>query len=124
MDTGSEFKPEDADCIEMPVTPMTDSGPDDSLSVTVAGWSNWVSLGGTLTSTPAAAAWGPNRLDVFVRGTNCALYQKWWNGSSWSGWVNHGGTIVSEPTVVSWGANRLDVFALGMHFYNIPNVRN
>ena len=32
------------------------------------GWSRWSNLGGTLTSGPAAASWGPGRLDVFARG--------------------------------------------------------
>lgn len=34
------------------------------------------------TSGPVVA-WGPNRLDTFVIGTDSALYHKWWNGSSW-----------------------------------------
>ena len=29
------------------------------------------------------SAWGPNRLDVFVLGTDSALYHKWWDGSAW-----------------------------------------
>lgn len=32
------------------------------------GWSSWESLGGILTSAPAAVSWGPNRIDVFARG--------------------------------------------------------
>jgi len=64
-----------------------------------------------------AVAWGANRLDVFVVGTNSALYHKWWNGSAWgpsvTGYENMGGQIISDPEVVSWGANRLDVFGIG-----------
>ncbi|MBO1912168.1 hypothetical protein J4G37_46155, partial [Microvirga sp. 3-52] len=33
-------------------------------------WENWVDLGGSLTSAPAAVSWGPNRIDVFARGEN------------------------------------------------------
>jgi hypothetical protein len=41
------------------------------------GWSSWEYLGGKLTSSPgAAAASGGNRIDVFVRGGDGALWQK------------------------------------------------
>jgi serine protease AprX len=68
------------------------------------------------TSGPVVA-WGSNRLDVFVLGTNSGLYHKWWNGSSWgpslTGYEFMGGTIISDPEVVAWGPNRLDVFVIG-----------
>lgn len=76
-------------------------------------WSQWEDLGGVLTSAPGVASWAPNRLDTFVRGTDNALYHKWWNGSRWSDWENLGGTLTSSPTAVSWGNNRIDVFARG-----------
>ena len=38
----------------------------------------WGSLGGVLTSEPAAVSWGPNRVDTFVMGTDSALWHKWW----------------------------------------------
>ena len=39
---------------------------------------NWDSLGGTFTASPAAVSWNSNyyRLDVFVRGTDGAVWQK------------------------------------------------
>ncbi len=44
------------------------------------------------------ASWAANRLDVFVLGTDNALYHKWWNGSAWgpsvTGFESLGGTIV------------------------------
>jgi hypothetical protein len=65
----------------------------------------------------AVTAWGSNRLDVFVRGTDRALYHKWWNGSSWgpslTGYEYMDGVIEGSPEVVSWGPNRLDVFVVG-----------
>jgi Subtilase family len=77
------------------------------------GWSSWYSLGGVLTSGPGVASWAPNRLDVFVRGTDNACWHRAWNGSTWSGWVSLGGVITSDPTAVSWGPNRIDLFARG-----------
>jgi hypothetical protein len=66
---------------------------------------------------PEVVAWGPNRLDVFVIGTDSALYHKWWDGSAWgpslTGYEGQGGICTSRPRVTSWGANRLDVFVTG-----------
>jgi len=41
-----------------------------------------------MVGAPGAVAWGPNRLDIFVRGT-------------------------ATPSAVSWDENRIDVLALG-----------
>ncbi|MDF2533057.1 MAG: hypothetical protein K0Q65_2638, partial [Clostridia bacterium] len=76
-------------------------------------WSQWEDLGGVLTSAPGVSSWAPNRLDTFVRGSDNALYHKWWNGSRWSDWENLGGTLTSAPAAVSWGNNRIDVFGRG-----------
>ena len=68
----------------------------------------------TFNDDPAASSWGNNRLDVFVRGTDSALWHKWWDGSTWSsGWENLGGVLTSSPGAVSWGYNRVDVFVKG-----------
>ena len=45
------------------------------------GWSDWESLGGILTSDPAAVSWNAGRIDVFARGGDYALYHKWFDGS-------------------------------------------
>jgi len=67
-------------------------------------------------SSSPAVAWGPNRLDTFVLGTDRALYHKWFNGT-WSpsvtGYAFLGGTSTSVPQAASWGPNRLDVFVTG-----------
>jgi hypothetical protein len=66
-----------------------------------------------------AAAWAPNRLDIFSIGTgDQALYHKAWDGHAWwptiSGWESLGGKFNAfRPCVVAWGPNRLDVFAMG-----------
>ena len=76
-------------------------------------WSNWEDLGGIMLDGPGAASWSSNRLDVFVRGTDNAMHQKWWNGTQWNGFANLGGIIVGSPAAVSWGPNRIDCFAAG-----------
>ncbi len=78
-------------------------------------WSNWESLGGQLASGtgPAVASWNAGRLDVFVQGTDGALWSKAWTGSSWSGWISLGGKLTSSPAATSPGNGVIDVFVRG-----------
>lgn len=72
------------------------------------GWSGWKSLGGQIApgTGPAASVWRTNdapapvgREDVFVDGTNGALYQKTWTATSgWGNWANLGGKLTASPT--------------------------
>ncbi|AUX43551.1 uncharacterized protein SOCE26_050010 [Sorangium cellulosum] len=83
--------------------------------------SSWESLGGDLNSTPAVCSWASGRLDVFVRGKDNTLFQKYFDGT-WSPWKSLGGALTSGPAAVSWGNRRIDVFARGqdntlMHKY-------
>ena len=75
-------------------------------------WLGWESLGGVLTSGPAVSSWSNGRLDCFVRGTDSALWHKWWQ-NGWSGWESLGGVLTSGPAAVSWGNGRIDVFVRG-----------
>lgn len=75
---------------------------------------HWESLGGALTSGAEVASWSPNRLDVFARGADNALYHRAWTGRGWSGWESLGGSLTSDPAAVSWGNGRIDVFARGV----------
>ncbi|MFC8342189.1 hypothetical protein [Streptomyces sp. NPDC057280] len=75
-------------------------------------WLGWESLGGTLTSGPGVSSWTSGRLDTFVRGTDSALWHKWYQ-NGWSNWESLGGILTSEPAAVSWGNGRIDVFVRG-----------
>ena len=84
-------------------------GPRSSIGTAAAGATSRQS------SSPVVA-WAANRLDVFVLGTDRALYHKWWNGAwgpSLTGYEGMGGLCTSSPQVASWGPNRLDVFVTG-----------
>lgn len=82
--------------------------------VSQTGWSSWEQLDGVLKDAPSVASWGPNRLDVFARGLDDALWHKVWDGSGWTAWGSLGGVITSSPAAASWGENRIDIFALGL----------
>jgi hypothetical protein len=102
---------------------------DNSISPNQSWWpseTDWEYLGGFTTGTPEVVSWGPNRLDIFVRGGDIqtadsgggmSLYHKAWDGSQWqpsqTDWQPLGGIVASHPAAVSWGPNRVDVFGVG-----------
>ena len=79
--------------------------------------SSWNSLGGVSTSSPAAVSWSTNplRLDVFVRGTDGALWHKYYQNGWSNKWESLGGQLAAGtgPAVSSWSAGRLDLFVQG-----------
>ena len=80
---------------------------------------DWASLGGQIPfgSKPAVTAWGPERLDIVVRGMDNAIWHKAYSNGNWYpsllGWNTLGGAATSDPSMVSWGANRLDIIVRG-----------
>jgi hypothetical protein len=46
-----------------------------------------------MASVPCPVSWAANRLDVFCKGQDNALYHKWWDGSAWGGWESLGGVL-------------------------------
>jgi spore germination protein YaaH len=73
----------------------------------------WFSLGGVLTSSPAVTSSGASRTDVFARGTDNALWHRFWNGSTWSAWESLGGVLTQDPAAVAVGSGRIDVVVRG-----------
>jgi len=93
-------------------------GTDNALwhkSMDGSAWSAWHSLGGTLTSSPAATSPASGVIDVFGRGGNGALYSKQYSGTSWSNWYKIGGQLApgTGPAADARGTNSLDVFVQG-----------
>jgi hypothetical protein len=76
---------------------------------------------GNTISGPGVCSWAPDRRDVFVRGTDDALWHRWYASDQfgigeiegWAGWESLWGTLASDPCAVSWGENRIDVFVMG-----------
>jgi len=54
-----------------------------------------------MTSDPAVVSWEPDRIDIFVRGADNALWHKCWDHGRWSDWESLGGVLTSAPTVSS-----------------------
>jgi hypothetical protein len=91
----------------------------------------WADLNSGLSfKTPYAVSWGPNRIDVFVRGTDGNVYINNTDyastGFSWYGWASlgkadpyfGGQAATGDVTAVAWGPNRLDIFSReGSTFY-------
>jgi len=72
-------------------------------------------VGGQLASGtgPAVCARGLNSLDVFVQGTDHALWYTHWDGTTWSTWKSLGGGLASSPGVTSQANGKIDVFVRG-----------
>jgi C1A family cysteine protease len=83
-------------------------------------WSGYQDLGGLILSGPTVASWAANRLDMFLRGADNAMWHVWWDGTAFRGWESLGGVIDGAPTAVSWGPNRIDCFYRGIdnHLYH------
>ncbi|MFP5317138.1 MAG: hypothetical protein ACLGI2_02460 [Acidimicrobiia bacterium] len=85
-------------------------------------WTAWQDLGrpssGAIKGNPSITSWGPGRLDVFVRGQDDKLWQRFSNdgGQNWSEWLKpfgDDGTLASAPEVATRGSDRLNVFVVG-----------
>lgn len=61
--------------------------------------------------SPTACSWGEKRIDIFIGGSDGALWHKWYDAQTWHDWESLGGNLTSDPVAASWGPNRIDVFA-------------
>lgn len=69
--------------------------------------------GGTFTGTPAVTV-AKGRTDVFVRGTDNALWQRTLANGAWSAWSSLGGTLTDSPSAaVDPLTGRVSVFMRG-----------
>src|SRR5665647_1151809 len=69
---------------------------------------------------PAVCSQDANSLDLFVQGTDHALwYRHYQSGSGWSSWKSLSGGLASSPAAVSRSAGYIDVFVRGTdgHLY-------
>ena len=70
----------------------------------------------TFASSPTATTMGPNRTDVFVEGSDTALWHSYYvEGAGMTAWEFLSGSITSQPSAVWMGSepNELHAFARG-----------
>ena len=84
-------------------------------------WSEWMPLQsppGGARGQPAGVSWGAGRYDLFVRGADDRLWQRFtvdW-GTTWSQWfqpLGPSGLLADAPSVSARGPGRLDVLVTG-----------
>jgi hypothetical protein len=92
-------------------------GPDGAVTLQVQqdgrAWSTQRDLGGRIASKPAVISRSATRTDLFARGTDGQLWQRYRAGAGWSPWIPLGGGLASAPAVTSSAPGRLDVFVRG-----------
>jgi hypothetical protein len=76
---------------------------------------SWVNHGGSFQGKPFGLLGSDLRLEVFVRGTDNALWfaAQTSPGGGWTPFISLGGVIISNPTAVVDTTGRIAVFALG-----------
>ena len=67
----------------------------------------------TVVGAPAVAAQNANSLDLFVNGTDGALYHRYWTGTTWTASTSLGGNLTSDPAATSRAPGYIDVFMRG-----------
>ena len=75
-------------------------------------WGAWESLGGSITSSPAAVWQSSDRLDLVARGYDQALWHRVYSGGAWGAWQRVGGELASAPAILSAASGSLEVLAL------------
>jgi len=69
--------------------------------------------GGPTLTAPRALWSSPDRLDIFVLGTNLGIWHKWRQGHQWSeGWSSLGSLWLTPPHVLSRGPGTIDAVAI------------
>ena len=90
-------------------------------------FSDWRDLTSSETDfSPAAASWGPGRIDVVTRGKDAKIWHHWFDGGTWNG--DRGacfkppgfsdaadGQFSSSPAIAAPFSNRVEVYARGMN---------
>lgn len=92
---------------------VSSNAQNGSQATALSGNGDIQSLGGILTTAPTASSWGAHESDVFVVGSDNALWYRHLTGTTWSGWQRLGGVLTAKPASVSYGPNRIDVFVRG-----------
>jgi hypothetical protein len=88
------------------------------VEVSFMGWSAWIPMSapsGGIVGRPASVARSDGITNIYVRGTDNALWQRAYFGVQWHGWGRHGDgmQLTSSPAVASMGIDHEHVFVRG-----------
>jgi hypothetical protein len=64
-------------------------------------WTGWQPLGGYAKAGPAAV-WWQGVLNIFVRGADDWIWQRYWTPAGWSGWIRLFGPVQSQPAAATY----------------------
>jgi hypothetical protein len=82
-------------------------------------WSSWTSLGGPweTDAKPLVASDQNGALELFVIGTDGAMYHNYQTGGTWSGWLSLGGAFTQDirPCVGKNQDGSLELFSTGLN---------
>jgi hypothetical protein len=82
-------------------------------------WAPWSSLGGNLTSQPAAVFRGPFNYSVYIRGSNGAVWARDHSTAGWNAWHSIGGQLYggTGPTAAFLGGTWVMVVGANRQLY-------
>lgn len=67
-----------------------------------------------LTGSPTVSSWDPDRIDLFVKGTDNQLWYSSKTGNTeWTSWETLGGDLLYSPAAISHGTGLIKVYAVG-----------
>ncbi|HST42816.1 MAG TPA: hypothetical protein VLK58_25055, partial [Conexibacter sp.] len=77
-------------------------------------WYPAFSLGGSFKSAPTVMSYFSESYHVYARGSDDAIYMKYWDGSNWTReWAHLGGVATSSPALISWFTSNIEVGVRG-----------
>src|SRR6187551_2564241 len=79
--------------------------------------SGWNSMGGNISTAPAASTWGPESeaTSAFGVGHDGQMWHRQGSGTNWGCWEPMGGKFKPKtpPASCSWGKNHMATFGIG-----------
>jgi M6 family metalloprotease-like protein len=79
-------------------------------------WTGWAPIGSSSSGPPVVGRNADGRLELFVRGTDRALWHVWQSApnGSFADWHSLGGGLISDPILGTNADGRMEVFARGL----------
>jgi hypothetical protein len=86
---------------------------ETNMSICIKAFASKTSVQVGVAGAPAVSAQNANSLDLFMRGSDNAVWYKYWTGTTWMASTSLSGSVTSSPAATSRAAGYIDVFARG-----------